>query len=204
MISTLIVKNLRIIFRSPMTILLIVLAPIILMLLVGISFSGTTLSNTAVGLVNGPVKNIFDYGGEIKFIRYDVSGSTSSGAYLCDGDTKINSVVDGTFGYDRTLRLSNCAHGDGAVSLDVDVNSGADKIKLVIQESTGGSSVFVKIDGIDFGHRNLGLACEETELIFDGLSSVTADGVVKIELSEGVPNSCAGDPQMTFLEVYSN
>jgi ABC-type multidrug transport system permease subunit len=70
MILTLILKNLKIIFRSPLTILLVVLAPIILMLLVGISFSGNTLSNTAVGLVNGPDKNIFDYGDEIKFVRY--------------------------------------------------------------------------------------------------------------------------------------
>jgi ABC-type multidrug transport system permease subunit len=71
MIFTLISKNLRIIFRSPSTIILVLLAPIILMLLVGISFSGTGLSNTVVGLVNSPDKNIFNYGDDIKFVRFD-------------------------------------------------------------------------------------------------------------------------------------
>jgi hypothetical protein len=136
--------------------------------------------------------------------NYKIDGVTFKGGYYCSGSKRINSVYDDTTGADMTLRLSNCAHGDGSVSLDMAVNPGADSIKLVVQESTGSSSFFVKIDGIDFGHYKLGFACEETELFFEGLSDVTADGVVNIELLEGVPESCDGDPQMTYLNIYSN
>lgn len=52
MILSLVFKNLKIILRSPFTVMLIILAPILLMLIVGVSYSNETISGIEVGMIN--------------------------------------------------------------------------------------------------------------------------------------------------------
>ena len=74
MIFTIIKKNLRIVFRNPFTIFLVVLAPIFLMLIVGFSYSSDTFNGVDVGLIETD-KSLFNSSEKIRtqvnFIDYD-------------------------------------------------------------------------------------------------------------------------------------
>lgn len=135
---------------------------------------------------------------------YEVSGSTFEGAYRCSGTQVVNSVTNpDASNVDKTLRIGSCAQGDGQVTLNMGVYEGTDTIELELQEATGGSVVDVYLDGVFFGNHKLGNPCARNIITLKGVQNLTQDGVVKIKLVDGVPNSCEGDPQMTYLKVYS-
>lgn len=90
MIFTLIFKNIKLIFRNPFTILLIILAPILLMLIVGITFSGEKLSNTVVGLVNPEDTNPFQTS-QIQFRNF-VNTDLTTAFKSCSNSLKAGEV----------------------------------------------------------------------------------------------------------------
>ncbi|MDA3856530.1 MAG: ABC transporter permease [Candidatus Woesearchaeota archaeon] len=89
-------KNLKIIFRSPFTILLLVLAPILLMFVVGFTYSGTSLSDTNIGLIETETQ-MFDAIKvrpelrEVNFIEY-YDGGYNQSRDSCKEDLKQSKV----------------------------------------------------------------------------------------------------------------
>lgn len=69
MILTLILKNLKIILRSPFTIILLILTPIFLMLIVGFTYSGESLNNVKIGMINYN-DDFFEFR-DIEFVKYN-------------------------------------------------------------------------------------------------------------------------------------
>ena len=90
MIFTLLLKNLKIILRSPLTIVLLILAPIMLMFIVGVTYSGEALSGTKVGMIESE-GNFFEYR-DIEFQNYS-SGSVESSRLNCIEDLKKSEVA---------------------------------------------------------------------------------------------------------------
>ena len=86
---SIILKNLKIILRSPLTLLLLILAPILLMLIVGITYSGNILSNTNVGMIE--YEDDFFQFNDINFIKYN-KGNLDSSRTNCINDLKKGNV----------------------------------------------------------------------------------------------------------------
>ncbi len=86
MILNIILKNLKIILRSPSTILILILAPMILMFLIGLAYNnGDNLTNANVG-VFGNVEGFFNTE-KVNFIEYDEENLEYSNR-LCQEDLK--------------------------------------------------------------------------------------------------------------------
>lgn len=85
MIFNIIGKNLKIIFRSPFTIFLLILAPIILMFIVGFTYSGEALQDTTIGLID--TQSDFFKFNEIEFVNF-VSNGNSEGLNDCIKELK--------------------------------------------------------------------------------------------------------------------
>ncbi|MDA3856528.1 MAG: hypothetical protein PF569_09815 [Candidatus Woesearchaeota archaeon] len=156
----------------------------------------------------------FDFGEDTSSHSYTTSNFVYEGAYACQGETKIGWTQYGDFNefqdasdVDNSIRMSNCAGGDGEVSLFLDVNSNVDTIRLEIKEGVGyRNNLFgLKIDGVDFGKFDSGQACQPNDYLIqdDVLMNLTSDGKIKITFYEGVSGSCDGDPQFTSLKVFS-
>lgn len=77
MIFPMIFKNLKIIFRSPFTIFLLILFPIMLMLVVGITYSGDSINNVKIGLIEEDYSFFENYVG-LTFQRYNLDTVDSS------------------------------------------------------------------------------------------------------------------------------
>lgn len=85
MIFSMIIKNLKVIVRSPFTIILLILAPILLMFVVGFTYSGNFLTDTHVGLI-ATDKAFFNING-VESVFYN-SGGFEESRNACIRDLK--------------------------------------------------------------------------------------------------------------------
>jgi len=85
MIIRLILKNLRIILRNPFTILFLIVAPMLLMFIVGIAYSGSTLSNINIGISGDSNFLTSNENSKINYIPY-------SEIKICDNNLRASKV----------------------------------------------------------------------------------------------------------------
>ena len=85
MLFTILIKNFKIIFRSPFTLLLLIIGPMLLMLTVGYTFSGETFTDVKIGGV-ALEEDYFDFR-DIDLIKYN-SGSFENDLNNCLSDLK--------------------------------------------------------------------------------------------------------------------
>lgn len=90
MILKLFFKNLKIIFRSPLTIVLLILAPILLMFIVGFTYSGEKINDVNVGLIEYN-EDFFDFR-DIKIVPYNL-GDLDASRQKCISDMKLSKVA---------------------------------------------------------------------------------------------------------------
>lgn len=148
----------------------------------------------------------FDFWNDQESHAYEVFGTTGSGAYVCDGEQSYSD-----FNYQsnpredfNSLRLSNCAVSDeGSVYLEMEVNPSSEKVMISLKEAFGNRDFNLEIDGVDFGNFVSGNKCINKEYYFDNMKEYTEDGILEILISDGVVDSCEGDPQLSFIEIYS-
>jgi hypothetical protein len=162
------------------------------------------------GCIDGACKkeNEFVLTDEFNFVKdkythnYKVEGSTYIGAYACDGNRKVNTVTEDGY-FEESLRLSNCAHGEGSVSVDMEVTPNTKEIKLELREAIGYREIEILIDGVKFDLYKTATSCNYKEFIFENIQNLTYDGKVNIKINDGVPDSCSGDPQLIDMKLYS-
>lgn len=137
--------------------------------------------------------------------NYQTFGTTGSGAYVCDGEISYSD-----FNYQQepredfnSLRLSGCNSSTGSVYLELQVKENSSEIKLMLKEAFGNRDFKLEIEGDDFGLFKSGSRCIDEYYYFDEMEEYTEDGILEILISDGVEYSCAGDPQLSYLEVYS-
>ncbi len=132
----------------------------------------------------------FDYWEDQSTHSYTTTGYTTQGAYVCDGT-------------DDSLRIGSCSQASvSSAQITVSVEPGADQLKLryKVPWSNTGSALY--IDGVAQGTIT-GNNCDWQEKILTGMSSYTADGSVDIKIADEILSSCAGNIQITYIEVYS-
>lgn len=151
-------------------------------------------NDTAVAWKDTFVKtDEFNYWEDQASHSYVVSGSTSQGAYDCSGDS--------------SLRIGSCDSGASA-QIVVNVTALSSQVKLryripwagyVSGSPATGAKLYV--DGVDKGNLTSN-GCNWQELVLNGMSSATADGQLRIKITDTTAG-CDGDIQIAALEVYS-
>jgi hypothetical protein len=135
-----------------------------------------------------------------------VFGTTGSGDYVCNEEEGMS---DFEYQFEpredfNSLRLSNCAVSEeGSVYLEFEVKENSNEVKLVLNEAVGYRDFNLEIDGVDFGNFESGARCIDEYYYFEDMEEYTEDGILEILISDGVEDSCSGDPQLSYLEVYS-
>ncbi|NIA16824.1 MAG: hypothetical protein GWO86_00595, partial [Planctomycetes bacterium] len=131
----------------------------------------------------------FDYWEDQTSHSYTSSGYCAQGAYDCNTN--------------NSLRIGNC-DANSSAQIEVAVIPGTDKVKLRYKipwagSATAGTTLYV--DGVNQGSIT-GNDCSWQEKILTGMSAYTADGVLEINIVDEI-DGCAGDVQITYIEVYS-
>lgn len=131
----------------------------------------------------------FDFWEDQSTHDYITDGSTSSGAYHCNGDL--------------TLRVGNCSSGVGSVSISLDVTPNCDSIKLEFLIPWGYSPIII-VDGVPQPALINTSSCDYDSIIITNANSFSVDGMITLLLEDTIGSSCQGDFQIARTKVYSS
>lgn len=129
----------------------------------------------------------FDYWEDQSTHGYTLTGTSMKGAYICPGDS--------------TLRLGNCAFGLGSVSVNLNVTTNADSIKLSILHAIGGPSA-IYVDNVRQGTTDTLPLCVYHDIIIPNAATYTSDGIITVKIADTIL-TCRGDIQLSRIKVYS-
>ena len=91
MIWKILLKDLKIILRTPLTIIILILIPIILMFLVGLAFSGNDFTTLNLGFINTDENELFKFNNQVKTIPYK-HNNLSIAKKNCIRDMDLNKI----------------------------------------------------------------------------------------------------------------
>lgn len=151
------------------------------------SSSSNSFGVTGYGEDAGPVMDEFDFGEDMSSHGYMAGGETSIGAYTCDTQSQ---------------RVGSCGDGTGWCQITVAVKAGADEVTLTSRVPWYNTGASLYVDGELMDDRWGGYRCEWDETVLTDMAAATADGELDIKIADETAG-CAGDLQITYMEIYS-